>query len=79
MFRAARVGLWSVGVFFVRLPWRIIAFSGAVWWFLRTRHPIHLLLGGGLLAVVGVAIGYPSLRVFREWQSERLRNANKRA
>src|SRR5947208_3447418 len=41
VFRAARVGLWTVGVFFVRLPRLIVAFPVAVWWFLRTRHPIH--------------------------------------
>src|SRR5438132_5534864 len=70
VFRAARVGLWTVGVFFVRLPRLIIAFPGAVWWFLRTRHPIHLLLGSAMVIGVGVAVGLPSVRMLREWQSE---------
>src|SRR4051812_20183041 len=42
------------GVFLVRLPWLIISFPAAIWWFLRTRPPAYLLLGAALAAVLGV-------------------------
>jgi tetratricopeptide (TPR) repeat protein len=46
-----------------------------VWWFLRTRPPAYLLLGTAVITGVSVVLAVPSWKLYREWQSERFRNA----